>query len=131
MYPLGVRTYPLGVRTYPLGLKKLTAVFVECGNKMGSAYANLHPGNSYIECSFAEKETAKQMGAKWDPIKKMWYVPPGKNVHPFFIKWKTHCRRCNAILLCETSKGGRPCENTEDGMCCEYDWSGKSHCEYS
>jgi len=75
-------------------------------------------GAAYIECKFAEKETAKQMGAKWDPVKKMWYIPPGKNVQPFFEKWKTHCRKCNSILTCKTGIWRKPCEYTEAGICC-------------
>jgi hypothetical protein len=95
------------------------------------AYIERFRGNAYIECKFAEKETAKQMGAKWDYVKKMWYIPPGKNVQPYFEKWKTYCRLCNSLLICETSKGGKPCENTEAGVCCEYNWSGSGgHCEY-
>ena len=88
-------------------------------------------GNSYIDCPFADKETAKKMGAKWDSPKKKWYVPPGKNVQPFFEKWKTHCRLCNALLTCDSVKYGNPCEYTEAGVCCIYDWSGKDHCEYN
>ena len=95
------------------------------GRMTSGCFLRIYPGNAYIECKFAEKETAKQMGAKWDPVKKMWYVPPGKNVQQFFEKWKTHCRLCNSILTCETSKWGRPCENTEAGVCCEYDWTGQ------
>jgi len=102
------------------------------GGRMASGcFLKIYPGNAYIECKFAEKETAKQMRAKWDPVKKMWYIPPGKNVQPFFEKWKTHCRKCNSILSCETSKGGAPCEYTEAGICCVYDWTGQGgHCKY-
>ena len=101
-------------------------------SKMASKYyIELYRTNAYIECKFEEKETAKQMGARWDPLKKMWYIPPGKNVQPFFENWKTYCRRCNSILTCRESKGGRPCENTEAGVCCVYDWTGPGgHCKY-
>ena len=28
----------------------------------------------YINCPYAEKEYAKTFGARWDPIKKSWYL---------------------------------------------------------
>lgn len=101
-------------------LKTLEGIIDEKRKGMASGYfLKMNPRNAaYIECKFAEKETAKQMGAKWDPVKKMWYIPPGKNVQPFFEKWKTHCRKCNSILTCKIGKLRRSCEYTETGICC-------------
>ena len=27
----------------------------------------------YFQVPFSEKESAKKLGAKWDPVKKLWY----------------------------------------------------------
>ena len=35
---------------------------------------------------FSEKDAAKQLGAKWDVAKKVWYVPDGINPSAF-RKW--------------------------------------------
>jgi hypothetical protein len=32
---------------------------------------------------FAEKEEAKQLGARWDPKRRKWYVPAGVDAAPF------------------------------------------------
>lgn len=37
----------------------------------------------YIQVPFAEKDEAKQLGAKWDRQQQSWYVPKGQNVEPF------------------------------------------------
>ncbi|WFE68414.1 exodeoxyribonuclease VII large subunit [Thiomicrospira sp. R3] len=34
----------------------------------------------YLEVPFAQKEIAKQQGARWDPLKKKWYVPDVESV---------------------------------------------------
>lgn len=39
-----------------------------------------------LEVPFIEKEQAKSLGAKWDPIKKKWYVPAGVDAD-LFSKW--------------------------------------------
>ncbi len=31
----------------------------------------------YLNVPYSEKDEAKQLGAKWDRAKKLWYVPPG------------------------------------------------------
>jgi exodeoxyribonuclease VII large subunit len=40
----------------------------------------------YLNCPFAEKEEAKQLGAKFDWAKKKWFIPPGLEIEPF-AKW--------------------------------------------
>lgn len=38
---------------------------------------------TYLNVPFAQKDAAKALGARWDPAKKKWYVPPGKDIAPF------------------------------------------------
>ena len=41
----------------------------------------------YLNVSYAEKDEAKKLGAKWDPAKKKWYMPMSMNIE-LFSKWK-------------------------------------------
>ena len=41
---------------------------------------------TYLNSKFDEKETVKALGAKWDPVKRQWYVPSGMDTTPF-AKW--------------------------------------------
>ena len=38
---------------------------------------------TFLEVPFAQKEQAKVLGARWDPLKKKWYVPEGLSLVPF------------------------------------------------
>ena len=40
----------------------------------------------YINVPYAEKDEAKGLGAKWDPVKKSWFIPKGLN-QINFEKW--------------------------------------------
>lgn len=52
-------------------------------DNMGGAYED---GRIDLRVPFAEKDDAKSLGARWDPVKRVWYVPPG--VPPKrFEKW--------------------------------------------
>ena len=42
----------------------------------------------YLNVPFAEKDAAKALGAKWDAIKKSWYVP-AKGDLSLFSRWHT------------------------------------------
>ena len=42
---------------------------------------------TYLNVPYAEKDTAKELGGKWDPAKKKWYVPPNMDIKPF-AKWQ-------------------------------------------
>ena len=35
----------------------------------------------YLKVPYEEKEEAKQLGARWDPDRKQWYVPPAMTVN--------------------------------------------------
>jgi cell division septation protein DedD len=36
-----------------------------------------------LKVPYAEKDEAKQLGARWDPKRKKWYVPAGVDAAPF------------------------------------------------
>ncbi len=42
---------------------------------------------TYLKVPFAEKDDAKELGARWDPARKSWYVPDGKDVAAF-ARWQ-------------------------------------------
>lgn len=43
-------------------------------------------GRVDLRVSYADKDEAKALGARWDPVKRVWYVPPG--VDPkIFARW--------------------------------------------
>lgn len=37
----------------------------------------------YLQVPFTEKDSAKQLGARWDPIARAWYIPEGINAQAF------------------------------------------------
>lgn len=39
-----------------------------------------------LRVPYAEKDEAKQLGARWDPKRKKWYVPAGADPAPF-ARW--------------------------------------------
>lgn len=41
----------------------------------------------YLNVPFADKDSAKKLGAKWDAEKKKWYVPHGVDVSGFKQWW--------------------------------------------
>ena len=43
---------------------------------------------NYLNVPYAEKDTAKSLGAKWDPAKKKWYAPANTELSSF-SKWQT------------------------------------------
>ncbi|MGZ5075491.1 MAG: DUF5710 domain-containing protein [Methylobacter sp.] len=42
---------------------------------------------TYLNVPFAQKDEAKALGAKWDAIKKKWFVPADKDI-TLFAKWQ-------------------------------------------
>jgi hypothetical protein len=42
----------------------------------------------YLDVPYAQKDSAKALGARWDAITKKWYVPTGKDI-TLFEKWQT------------------------------------------
>lgn len=53
------------------------------GNTANTGYED---GRIDLQVSFAEKDEAKSLGARWDPVKRVWYVPAGVAAKPF-KKW--------------------------------------------
>jgi hypothetical protein len=43
---------------------------------------------TFLNVPYAEKDEARALGAKWNPGRKSWYVPPGVALEPF-EKWLT------------------------------------------
>lgn len=41
---------------------------------------------TYLNVPFSQKDEAKNLGARWDPEKKKWYVPSGKDIS-IFSSW--------------------------------------------
>lgn len=39
-----------------------------------------------LKVPYAEKDEAKALGARWNPTRKCWYVPDGKDAEPF-ARW--------------------------------------------
>jgi hypothetical protein len=39
-----------------------------------------------LKVPYAEKDEAKALGARWNPTRKCWYVPDGKDAGPF-ARW--------------------------------------------
>ncbi|TAK63621.1 DUF5710 domain-containing protein [Methylobacter sp.] len=40
----------------------------------------------YLNVSFAQKDEAKALGARWDAIQKKWFVPSDKDI-ALFARW--------------------------------------------
>ncbi|RYF61309.1 MAG: exodeoxyribonuclease VII large subunit [Comamonadaceae bacterium] len=38
---------------------------------------------TYLVSSFADKDRVKSLGARWDPARRQWYVPEGRELTPF------------------------------------------------
>lgn len=38
---------------------------------------------TYLVSSFADKDRVKALGARWDPTRRQWYVPEGRELAPF------------------------------------------------
>lgn len=38
---------------------------------------------TYLVSSFADKDRVKSLGARWDPSRRQWYVPEGRELAPF------------------------------------------------
>jgi exodeoxyribonuclease VII large subunit len=38
---------------------------------------------TYLVTAFADKDQVKALGARWDPARRQWYVPAGRDISPF------------------------------------------------
>jgi exodeoxyribonuclease VII large subunit len=41
---------------------------------------------TYLHVKFKHKDKVKNLGARWDPARKAWYVPDGVDLTPF-LQW--------------------------------------------
>jgi exodeoxyribonuclease VII large subunit len=41
---------------------------------------------TYLVTAYADKDQVKVLGARWDPARRQWYVPTGRDITPF-ISW--------------------------------------------
>ncbi|WP_415717726.1 zincin-like metallopeptidase domain-containing protein [Maridesulfovibrio sp.] len=48
-----------------------------------SKYGVPENGKTWLKVPFSEKNQAKQLGAKWDQLEKMWFAPEGEDVQKF------------------------------------------------
>lgn len=47
--------------------------------------SQVHP--IYLQVPYNEKDQAKDLGARWDPAAKAWFIPPGVPSEPF-VRWR-------------------------------------------
>lgn len=40
---------------------------------------------TYLITTYADKDSVKSLGARWDPARRQWYVPPGNDIAPFAV----------------------------------------------
>ena len=50
------------------------------------SYATPSEGRIYLNCPYSEKDECKELGGRWDPFKKKWYVPVSVNP-ALFRRW--------------------------------------------
>ncbi len=65
---------------------------------------------NYLNVPYAEKDAAKALGAKWDAVKKKWYVPIGTDVISF-LKWNT-----DAVITKKKTKSENSKNNLFSGI---------------
>lgn len=53
---------------------------------------------TYLEVSFAEKDEAKSLGARWDADSRRWYVPDSVPLAPF-ARWLSEAVQGNDVLI--------------------------------
>ena len=55
---------------------------------------------------YADKEAAKALGARWDSIRKTWYVPPGVDIN-LFGRWVPEIAKWNRLADGNTKRHKR------------------------
>ena len=41
--------------------------------------------NTYLTVTFRDKDAAKALGARWDAVQRLWFVPEGRDLMPFAV----------------------------------------------
>lgn len=62
-----------------------------------------------LKVPYAEKDEAKALGARWNPTRKCWYVPDGKDSEPF-ARWIAE----GAAAAAAASDGKAPAPSSRD-----------------
>lgn len=60
----------------------------------------MNDAKTYLNVPYAQKDAAKALGARWDPINKKWYVPIGKDISPF-AQWFMDTETLTHFLLAD------------------------------
>jgi hypothetical protein len=53
----------------------------------------------YLRVPFSEKESARNLGARWDAETRFWYVPHGYDIHPFRRWWPLDLAIASMVAL--------------------------------
>jgi hypothetical protein len=67
----------------------------------------------YLNVPFAQKDEAKALGARWDAIKKKWFVPADKDI-ALFARWQTEAGAVES-LPSKTSSSSSSSQKTASG----------------
>ncbi len=66
----------------------------------------------YLTVPFAQKDEAKGLGAKWDPARKLWYVPEGVDTGTFKRWYSSDPQHQNQPTVDQTAKNAvKTCRN--------------------
>lgn len=87
------RTVPAGEATGLLvGISNdvpvASAITRSIPKKGARSLSGMPPGSTLLAVTFAEKDAAKKLGARWNAERRSWYVPPGIDVS-LFSRWHT------------------------------------------
>lgn len=82
---------PLSGKSYPGTKANLAKSSTAKNNKQSYVEATRRHSDQqaalYLNVPFAEKDKAKNLGAKWDASRKKWYVPRGLDLSGFSCWW--------------------------------------------
>ncbi len=94
----------------------------EHAEKEQARRAQIESERKYLNVPFAEKDTAKKRGARWDPERKKWYLPKGVELHPSLEKYAT-----DAWIPCldKAYDGWNDSEEICDFLCLAFDKSAR------
>lgn len=67
---------------------KICSLYVFSAAATADLGRNIHRKSALdLEVPFSEKDDAKRLGARWNPQRRTWYVPPGVDPRPF-ARWR-------------------------------------------
>ena len=70
---------------------------------------------TYLNVPYAEKDTAKELGAKWDAAKKKWYAPGNVDI-AHFTRWHTHSTSSEPSSTTRTTKSSASANKVVPGV---------------